>query len=199
MNVPASVLASEEEALRARFWGLLATLLIAPPKAETLAQLATIDADDSTPMGRALRDLARAAAETDAGAAEEEFNDLFIGLARGELIPFGSYYLTGFLHEKPLAVLRADLAALGIALSDGVAESEDHVAILADIMQGLIAGAFAAPLEAQREFFTAHLAPWAGRFFTDLENANAARFYRPVGALGRLFLEVEAEAFAMTE
>ena len=42
---------------------------------------------------------------------EREFFDLFIGLGRGELLPYGSYYLTGFLHERPLARLREDLGA----------------------------------------------------------------------------------------
>ena len=40
--------------------------------------------------------------------------------AGGELAPFGSQYLTGFVYEKPLADLRGDLEELGIARADGV-------------------------------------------------------------------------------
>ena len=38
---------------------------------------------------------------------------------------------------------------------------------------------------ADRELFEKHLAPWIGRFFADLEQAEAADFYRHVGTLGR--------------
>jgi TorA maturation chaperone TorD len=196
----AVVMATDEEVLRARFWGLLAALLAAPPSRELLNTLAAIPGDD-TGIGRALGELGEAARTTPPETAEDEFTTLFIGLSRGELVPFGSYYLTGFLHEKPLAALRADLAELGIEVADDISEPEDHIAILAETMQALIDGSLGAPLPLaeQKRFFAAHIEPWAGRFFTDLENCPAARFYRPVGTLGRLFLEVEAQAFAMTD
>jgi TorA maturation chaperone TorD len=196
----AVVTTTDEEILRARFWGLLAALLAAPPSQELLAALSAMPGDD-TDIGRALGALATRARATRPETAEDEFNTLFIGLSRGELVPFGSYYLTGFLHEKPLAALRADLAALGIELEDDVAEPEDHIAILAETMQALIDGSLGSPLplSEQKRFFAAHLLPWAGRFFSDLENCPAADFYRPVGTLGRLFLDVEAQAFAMID
>jgi TorA maturation chaperone TorD len=196
----AAVIATDEEILRARFWGLLAALLSAPPSDELLAALAAMPGDD-TEIGHALADLAALARTTGVEAAEDEFTTLFIGLSRGELVPFGSYYLTGFLHEKPLAALRADLAELGIEVEDGVAEPEDHIAILAETMQTLIDGSLGTPLPLaeQKRFFAAHLQPWAGRFFADLETCPAAAFYRPVGTLGRLFLDVEAQAFAMID
>jgi TorA maturation chaperone TorD len=137
--------------------------------------------------------------EKDAAAVAREYFDLFIGVGRGELLPYGSYYLTGFLHERPLARLRADLAGLGIERVEGQCEPEDHAAILCEIMAGLVAGDFAVPVERQRHFFDRHLAPWMGRFFADLEAAKGADFYRPVGAIGRLFIEIEAEAFALPE
>lgn len=197
---PAVATATDEEQLRARFWGLLAVLLAAPPSAPLLGTLSIIPGDDSE-LGRALADLASAARATDPVAAEEEFNTLFIGLSRGELVPFASYYLTGFLHEKPLAHLRADMQALGMAVNEGVSEPEDHLAILAEIMQMLIDGSLGEPLSLaeQKRFFAAHIEPWATRFFTDLENCPSARIYRPVGTLGRLFLAVEAQAFAMID
>ncbi|MBC7952423.1 MAG: molecular chaperone TorD family protein [Rhodospirillaceae bacterium] len=196
----AVAMATDEEQLRARFWGLLAVLLAAPPSAPLMGTLSIIPGDQSE-LGQALADLAAAARTTDLTAAEEEFSTLFIGLSRGELVPFASYYLTGFLHEKPLAHLRADMEALGMAVNDNVAEPEDHMAILAEIMQMLIDGSLGAPLNLaeQKRFFAAHIEPWAGRFFTDLESTPSARFYRPVGTLGRLFLAVEAQAFAMID
>lgn len=200
MSQAAVVMTSDEEVLRARFWGLLAALLASPPSQQVLDTLAAMPGDD-TAIGRALAELAAAARATDPAAAEEEFTTLFIGLSRGELVPFASYYRTGFLHEKPLAALRADLAELGIEIADGISEPEDHIAIVAEIMQALIDGSLGSPLplSEQKRFFAAHIEPWAGRFFTDLESCPAAGFYRPVGTLGRLFLEVEVLAFAMTD
>jgi TorA maturation chaperone TorD len=130
---------------------------------------------------------------------QREFFDLFIGVGRGELLPYGSYYLTGFLHERPLARLRDSLAQLGVERVQGQSEPEDHAAIVCEIMAGLIGGDFSAPPNADREFFEKHLAPWLGRFFADLEQAAAANFYRRIGTVGRVFLEIETEAFALPE
>lgn len=200
MTHPAIATVTDEDVLRGQFWGLLAALLAAPPSADLLSRLASIPGDD-TPLGRALGALGQAARDTRVDATADEYHELFIGLTRGELLPYGSYYLTGFLNEKPLAALRGDLAALGIAVDDGVAEPEDHIAILAEIMQGLIDGALGEPLplDRQKHFFATHLQPWADRFFADLETAQTARFYRAVGGLGRAFLAVEADAFAMID
>ena len=128
---------------------------------------------------------------------EREYFDLFIGIGRGELLPYGSYYLTGFLHERPLARLRAHLDKLGIERAEGQAEPEDHAAILCEIMAGLASRRFPAPIDAERELFEQHLAPWIGRFFADLEQADAADFYRRIGTLGRVFITIETEAFAL--
>ena len=189
---------SDEDALRARFYGLLARLLSAPPDTETLAALSRLEGDD-TDIGRGLAGLADVAAGTSAEQAEDEFTALFIGLTEGELRPYGSYYLTGFLYEKPLADLRHDMARLGVERADGVVEPEDHIASLCEIMHGLIGGAFGVPadLPTQRAFFETHVAPWAPRFFEDLERAERARLYRPVGTIGRAFMAVEREAFSM--
>ena len=191
---------AEEDALRARFYGLLAHLLAGPPGSETLENLTHLEGDD-TEMGRALVDLAAAAATIAPAQAETEFNALFIGLSEGELIPYGSYYLTGFLYEKPLADLRWDMDSLGIARSEGVSEPEDHIASLCEVMHGLIVGAFGKPTDAetQRKFFDAHVSSWASRFFTDLETAEQAVLYRPIGTVGRSFMAIEREAFSMTD
>ncbi len=190
---------SEEDRLRGATYRLLATMMSAAPSATMLDQISGL-VGNSTPYGEALDGLARAAADTSDDAVELEFHSLFIGMGEGELTPYGSYYLTGFLHERPLARLRADMRALGIARADGVAEPEDGMASLCEIMAGLIEGDFGAPMsvETQRGCVDAHLAPWARRFFTGLEFADSAAFYRPVGALGRAFIDIETEALAIT-
>lgn len=190
---------SEEDRLRAQLYRLLAALLMRLPDRETLQHVAGLTGDDASDLGRGLAALARAAASTDPASADDEFHDLFIGVGRGELMPYGSYYLTGFVYEKPLARLRGDMARLGIARAEGVKEPEDHIASLCEMMAGLIEGDFAAPVDlaTQRDFFDAHLGPWAGQFFADLEAAKKASFYVPVGTIGRIFMEIEATAFEM--
>ncbi len=197
-----------EEQQRAQVYALLARLLAQPPGADLLAALASMEGDagqgDSSPFGQAVSRLAAAARGADARTVEEEFLVLFIGVGGGVLSPYASYYLTGFLHEKPLAELRDDMARLGIARADDVKEPEDHMAAVAEMMAGLITGAFGEPadLGEQRRFFDRHVASWAGRFFADLEatppiGEYGAAFYKAVGTLGRRFLEVEGQAFDM--
>jgi len=188
--------ADEIDAARAREYALLATLLARVPDAALLARLATLRGD-ATPLGLAHAALAEAADRMTAQRIEREFFDLFIGIGRGELLPYGSYYLTGFLQERPLARLREDLGRLGIARADGNREPEDHAAILCEIMAGIIGGQFPTPAGSDRELFDKHLAPWIGRFFADLERAEAADLYRSVGTLGRVFIGIESEAFAL--
>lgn len=189
---------AEEELLRARLYGLLSRLLAAAPDAGLLAELKSAEGDSSE-LGTAFAALAREAASTSDADARSEYHDLFIGIGRGELLPYGSYYLTGFLHEKPLAELRAALAALGIARDSSVKEPEDHIAALCEVMAGLIDGTFGAPasLQVQRRLFERHIGTWAARFFADLEAAETAKFYRVVGRIGRLFVGIETTAFAM--
>ncbi|GLR94088.1 MULTISPECIES: molecular chaperone TorD family protein [Bradyrhizobium] len=182
------------DAARAQEYALLATLLSAPPSERLLDQLAALSGD-ATPLGRAHAALADAASSAVAAKVEREYFDLFVGLGRGELLPYASYYLTGFLNERPLSRLRGDLTALGIVRVANNSEPEDHAAILCEIMSGLADCRFDASPEAQRAFFEKHVSPWMGRLFADIESAGDARFYRAVGALGRTFIEIETEAF----
>src|SRR5437868_14744138 len=182
------------DAARAREYALLATLLLCPPSNVLLGEIARLRGD-ATPLGRAHAALAEAAPEVVITGVEREYFDLFVGLGRGELLPYASYYLTGFLNERPLSRLRDDLIALGIERVENIFEPEDHAATLCETMAGLAAARFDAPADEQRAFFKKHLAPWMGRLFADMESAASAKFYRSVGALGRLFLEIEAEAF----
>ena len=188
----------EEEQLRAEIYGLLARVLVAPPDAASLRALTQLRGDCSE-LGAAFGDLTRAAGGTTVEAVGREYHDLFIGLGRGELLPYASYYLTGFLNERPLADLRGALARLGVERAAAVKEPEDHVAALCEVMAGLVTGAFGAPasVEQQREFFDAFIAPWVGRFFRDLEAAPSATLYAAVGRVGRLFLGIEQTAFAI--
>src|SRR5215210_6946257 len=186
----------DSDAARAQEYALLSALLMRAPDARLLQKLARLRGDPS-PLGLAHAALPDAAGRTDADRVSREFFDLFIGLGRGELLPYGSYYLTGFLHERPLARLRADLPRLGIERQEGNIEPEDHVAILCEIMAGLVGGRFDAPPGADREFFNKHLAPWIGRFFADLEKAGSADFYRRIGTLGQVFINIETEAFTL--
>lgn len=187
----------EIDALRAATYRLLARFLAAPPDQAALDVAGGLGGPGSE-LGRALEVFARVARATTPEEAALEHHDLFIGVGRGELVPYGSYYRTGFLNEKPLALLRADLAELGIARAAGNPEPEDHVAALCEVMAGLAEGRFgAAGLATQQRFFDRHLAPWVGRFFGDLERARAARLYQPLGTVGRLFVEIEAAGFQL--
>ncbi len=190
---------AEEDRLRADLYNFLGLILAAPPDEMLLAQTAGLSGDDSA-LGKAITALSRVAKVTKPQAVEREFNALFIGLGRGELLPYASYYLTGFLNEKPLAVLRTDLAARGIRRSDTVFEPEDNIASLMEAMGALIVGRFGIPasLTDQKGFFDKHIGLWAGHFFADLEGAKNSVFYASVGTVGREFMEIEREAFRMT-
>lgn len=189
---------AEEDALRANLYDFLGALLASPPKAELLKKAAGLTGDD-TDIGRGVKALSTIAGAFGEQGAREEFEALFIGLGRGELMPYASYYMTGFLNEKPLANLRNDMTRLGIERSPNVYEPEDNIASLCEMMAGLIRGRFfsSADLAEQKRFFNTHIGPWAGHFFTDLEGAKNSVLYAPIGAIGRAFIEVEREAFRM--
>src|SRR6185312_15403007 len=179
---------------RAQEYALLATLLSAAPSAKLIAQLAKLRGD-ATPLGLAHAHLGDAASNATPAAVEREYFDLFIGLGRGELMPYASFYLTGFLNERPLSRLRQDLAALGIERVENNFEPEDHASTLCEIMAGLAGGGIPASRETQRTFFEKHVSRWMAHLFDDMEKAESARLYRSVGTLGRVFLEIESEAF----
>lgn len=188
----------EEDRLRADLYNFLGVILSGPPDEMLLTQTAGLSGDDSE-LGQAVSTLAKLAKVSKPRAVESEYNKLFIGLGRGELLPYASYYLTGFLNEKPLALLRQDMGRLGLERADTVFEPEDNIASLMEMMGAIIAGRFRAPadLQAQKDFFAKHIAPWASHFFADLEGAKNSVFYAPVGTVGRAFMGVEAEAFRL--
>jgi TorA maturation chaperone TorD len=195
-DAPSRLCVDEVDQARAREYSLLATLLLRSPDAVLLGRLAELHGD-SSPLGVAHTALGEAAARTDAERLAREYFDLFVGVGRGELLPYASYYQTGFLHARPLAQLRETLRRIGVERADSLTEPEDHAAILFEIMAALAGGEIAAPDGTDREVFESHLAPWIGRFFRDLEQAKAADFYARVAALGRIFTAIEAEAFTL--
>jgi TorA maturation chaperone TorD len=190
---------ASEDRLRADLYNFLGLMLSRPPDQLLLDQCAGLSGDDSA-MGLAITGLARVAKASKPRKVESEFNALFIGLGRGELLPYASYYLTGFLNEKPLATLRSDMAARAMTRAPNVYEPEDNIASLMEMMAGMIVGRFGQParLDDQKTFFNKHIAPWAGHFFSDLEAARNSILYASLGAVGREFVNIEREAFRMT-
>jgi TorA maturation chaperone TorD len=184
----------ELDLARAAEYSLLATLLLRSPDAEMLSRLAGLRGDGS-PLGLAHAALGKAAARTDAETAAREYFALFIGLGRGELMPYASHYLTGFVHGRPLASIRETLRRIGIERVETQTEPEDHAAILLEIMAGLANGEIDAPPGTDREIFDNHLAPWIERFFSDVEKSASVDFYSVVGMLGRVLIEIESQSF----
>ncbi len=181
---------------RAQEYELIGALLWRAPTLTTLQALATLRGDTSE-LGMAHLALAEAAREAEAEALRNAFFRLFIGVGRPEFLPYASYYLTGFLHEKPLARVREEMAALGLTKAERAGEPEDHIAVLFDVMAALIRGKVGAEGITPESFFKAHIQPWAARFFADLETAEAPAFYRLAGRIGRLFVEIEEEGFGL--
>ncbi len=192
---------AEEDVLRAQVYGLLSRALAEPPSDETLEIFRGLNSvDNSSPIGSAIRALGDLAVRTTRSSASEEYTGLFHGMGSGgQVNPYASFYLTGFIYEKPLADLRTELAGIGARRSGVTGEPEDHIAFLCEVMHGLIMGSYGEPasLNKQHEFFMRHIAPWAIQVFEDIEGAESAVLYMPVGALGKVFVAVEAEAFKM--
>jgi TorA maturation chaperone TorD len=187
----------EIDAARAREYALLATLLSRGPDSQLISRLALLNGDAS-PIGIAHAALGEAAKRANEDEVAREYFDLFVGLGRGLLLPYSSHYLTGALYGRPLVRVRETLQLLGIEKTAERSEPEDHAAILCEIMAGLVGGGIAAAAGADRDFFEEHLLPWIRRFFIDLEHAQSADFYASVGLLGRTFVDVEAEGFALS-
>jgi TorA maturation chaperone TorD len=196
VTLPLTALLDEDQ-LRGNVYALLGNLLAAAPNDDLLEVLRGISPqpEDDSLLAASWQMLAVAADRASPEQVRQEYDALFIGLGRGEVVPYGSWYLTGFLMEQPLAQLRGDLRDLGIERQPGVCEPEDHAAALCDTMALLITGDAPVPLERQYGFFARHLEPWLPRFFRDLQQATSARFYRAVGQLGEQFIGVESQAF----
>jgi len=185
-----------ENVARSEMYRFVASLLSAAPSQHLIGGIAGLSGD-RTPLGQAITALALVAREARAEAVAREFFELFIGVGRGELLPYASFYQTGFLNERPLAEVRGDLVRLGVARAEGRFEPEDHIALLFEVMADLASGDLPAEEAAQSDFFARHIAPWAAQFFDDLAIAPSASFYRPVAEVGRLLVDIESRAFSL--
>ncbi|MBL8520672.1 MAG: molecular chaperone TorD family protein [Betaproteobacteria bacterium] len=190
-----------EDQVRADYYGLLSALYYGAPDARLLQGIVVSAAPDGEgELARAWHALAEASAVMPAEAIAEEYQELFVGIGRPPVMLFGSFYMAGFMNEKPLAELRTELARLGFQRRDGAHETEDHLAALCDVMRTLITGGLAsapATVEEQKRFFATHLQPWYERC-CDATTANEkANYYRKVAALARAFFAIEVQAFDM--
>ena len=187
-----------EQRYRASAYALLAALLRAAPDQPLLDYVSGLSADEESEideLAEAMGELAKAARAQDVARLELEYNDLFIGVGRGEVVPYGSWYLTGFLMEQPLSELRDHLRAFGFERSENTREPEDHAAALFEVFSVMISEAFS--LARQQEFFQLHMQPWLERFFADLGQARSAEFYRSVARFGAAFLKLESAYLSM--
>lgn len=193
-------LAPEDQA-RADFYGLFARLLLNPPDAPLLDALAASAAlgDDSAdqPLDAAWAKLSLTARLLPTVQVIDEFNALFVSTGAPKISPHGSIYLAGFLHEKPLAQLRADLARLGLGRRPGARETEDHLGALCETMRQLIVRR--SPLSVQQEFFEQHIASWYAQCLKHVHQAQGAQFYARVAELADSFFLIEQEAFEFAD
>ena len=187
----------EIDQARAQEYALLSVLLSRSPDIQMIRRVALLRGDAS-PLGIAHTALGQAASRATEESIGREYFNLFAGLGEGLLLPYASHYLAGSLYGRPLGRLRETLQQLGIERAAENSEPEDHAAILCEVMAELVGGDIASPAGADREFFEKHLAPWIDRFFVDLEKAESADFYAQVGLLGRTFVDIETEAFALS-
>jgi TorA maturation chaperone TorD len=193
---PAEPVPVEDEA-RAGVYALMGALLRDRPAESLLSTVRGLgQADGRDDFALAWEGVRLAAEQVMPPELDLEYHRLFIGLGRGELVPYGSWYQTGFLMEKPLGALRRDLHALGLERQPGVHEPEDHVAALCEAMAELASDPLV-PFEAQRDFYRSHLGPWVERFCEDLESAESAVFYKSVARLGTAFFELERRYLEM--
>jgi TorA maturation chaperone TorD len=196
--------ALDEEIARAELYGLLARLWYAAPDAELRAAF-EVAVTEAPAAGAFLeepwRRLVGLARQLDLAALQGEYDALFGGVGKPEILLYGSHHLSGFLNDKPLAALRGDLARLGLARDDAMPETEDHIAALCEVMRYLIAGddVAVANLTQQRAFFAAHLQPWVPALCDQVAAHPKARFYAGVAGLTSAFMQVEAQGFDMLD
>jgi len=188
-------MSDDNKVWRAQTYALLASLFSQAPNQTLLSDIAEIEVTEpDSPMGKQWQKLVVIAKESDEVALVDEYQTLFIGVTHGELIPYGSYYQTGFLMEEPLAELRTDLAKLGLTKQENTAESEDHISAQCDVMR-LLLMAEGTPIVTDKEFFLHHLKPWLANFFTDLETTETSDFYRVVGQFSHVFINMELNEY----
>ncbi|MEH6651093.1 MAG: molecular chaperone TorD family protein [Motiliproteus sp.] len=178
---------------RSDSYALLGSLLSQSPSQPLLQWLTQVELvdDQQSAMREAWEVLQLAASRAQVEQVSNEYHSLFIGVGRGELLPFASWYMTGFLMEKPLVTLRQDLQQLGFERDPDVREPEDHIAALCQVM-AMIGSDDGVDRAVQQQFFERHLASWWQRFFNDLQTSQTSHFYSAVGRFAELFFEQES-------
>ncbi|MCZ6577894.1 MAG: molecular chaperone TorD family protein [Gammaproteobacteria bacterium] len=197
-DAPGNEALDEEQIYRASAHGLIAALLRSAPDQGMLERLTGLSpgvVPEGDELLLAMSTLALSAKLHTTASIDDEYHELFIGLGKGEVVPYGSWYLTGFMMEKPLSDLRDDLARLGYVRNTSVVEPEDHVAALCEVISLMITEGV--DLSTQRNFSQSHMTEWMGRFFADLSEAKSAIFYKSVGRFGAAFMAFENEYFSM--
>lgn len=185
---------TEHDQLRADIYHLLAALFRSSPNNELIRFLANIDIEPTTnnAMAQAWYALKLAASQASTEQLEDEYFAVFLGVGCGEILPYGSWFISGSLLDKPLALLRQDLKQLGYERNDNIAEPEDHIAALLEVMGLLITQA---PSYRQLAFYQRHMESWINRFCDDLAKAPSAIFYNKVAQLAKAFFELETIEF----
>jgi len=184
----------QEQTLRTEIYLVLSALFRSAPSEEMIEFLTSLEVEPSeSAMQKAWIALQQAAKNSNREALEDEYQDLFIGIGRGEVMPFGSWHMTGAMMEKPLAEIRHDLELLGFERDENVKEPEDHIAALCEVMSMLTGE----EEDLQQAVFNKHIAPWFNSFTQQLENAEGASFYKPAAQLCEAFLTLEQVRFSV--
>src|SRR5258706_5723443 len=192
---------SAEDQVRADFYALLASLFYRAPDDRLLQAIVIASqpsAEASDELLQAWRALAQASAVVSHEVLHDEYESVFVGVGRAPVLLYGSYYMAGFMMEKPLAALRDDLAVLGFTRRADSHEPEDHLAALCDVMRALSIGDIAdapADITVQKQFFGKHIQSWAAKCCEAIQACEHANYYRRVAVFARVFFEIETEAF----
>jgi len=186
-----TLIISDEDQARSDTYSILSSLLSHTPSQDVIDYLNHIEQ-------QAWLELKQAAGSHTQVQLDDEYHDLFIGLGRGQVVPYGSWHMTGFLMDKPLSDLRDDLSKLGIAADPDQKDPEDHIAALCETMSILITADDVEGFQ-QRRFYIRHIHPWAEKFFIELQTATSASFYKAVGLLGQRFIELENQYLNIQE
>jgi TorA maturation chaperone TorD len=184
---------NQQQTIRADIYLLLSALFRQQPTSELIVFLSELETEQSeSAMQQAWNQLKQAAIESQPEVLADEYQELFIGIGRGEVVPFASWHLTGSLMEKPLASIRHDLALLGLEREEQVKEPEDHFSALCEVMSVLTGE----EEELQQVFFNKHLGTWFESLTKQVKNAENANFFRSVAELAQAFMTLEQVRFS---
>jgi len=194
-----------EDLARADLYGLIARLFHKAPDQELLDQIVSSVPEgkeaqsEDAPLARVWQNLVEMAKANPATAWQDEFDQNFISVGRPIIILNGSFYMAGYLNERPLVEIRRALDAFGLESAEEISETEDHISALCEVMRYLIAGddVEISNLTNQRVFFNDHIRPWHDDLFDAIDAVSEMRLYHSVASLAREFLAIEGQGFDM--